>query len=123
MPTGEPPSPAWTFTLALGGTLAICSGCAIHLQAPEPDLGRPPPLAPAGGAIALSIMIWKGKLFRSLRNMARFFFTALVPGLKTEMPKEENSDPFPLGVAIAVGFAWAMVEEKLGSQPLFDMGI
>ncbi len=77
----------------------------------------------AGGAIALSIMIWKGKLFRSLRNMARFFFTALVPGLKTEMPKEENSDPFPLGVAIAVGFAWAMVEEKLGSQPLFDMGI
>lgn len=77
----------------------------------------------AGGAIALSIMLWKGKLLRSMRNMGRFFFTALVPGLTTEMPKEENSDPFPLGVAIAIGFAWAMIEEKLGAQPLFDMGI
>jgi prepilin peptidase CpaA len=77
-----------------------------------------------GGAMALSIMIWKGKLFRSMRNMARFFFTALIPGLTTEMPKEENSDPFPLGVAIAIGFAWAMVEEGwLHAQPIIDLGI
>ena len=77
-----------------------------------------------GGAMALAIMIWKGKLLRSMRNMFRFFFTALIPGLKTEMPKEENSDPFPLGVAIAIGFAWAMVEEGwLHAQPLIDLGI
>ncbi len=75
----------------------------------------------AGGAIALSIMIWKGKLWFSLKNMSRFFFTALTPGLKVEMPKEENSDVFPLGVAIALGFAWAMVEEGwLNAAPVFD---
>lgn len=75
----------------------------------------------AGGAMALSIMIWKGKLWFSLKNMGRFFLTALTPGLQVEMPKEENSDPFPLGVAIALGFAWAMVEEGwLDVVPLFN---
>jgi len=76
-----------------------------------------------GGAIALSIMIWKGKLFRSLGNMSRFFVTALVPGLQTEMPKEENSDPFPLGVAISGGFAWAMLEDGwMDAMPLLELG-
>ena len=75
------------------------------------------------GAMALSIMIWKGKLFASLRNMSRFFFTALIPGLSVEMPKEENSDPFPLGLAISGGFAWAMVEEGwLNAVPLLELG-
>jgi prepilin peptidase CpaA len=76
-----------------------------------------------GGAIALSIMIWKGKLFRSLGNMSRFFVTALIPGLQTEMPKEENSDPFPLGVAISGGFAWAMLEDGwMDAMPLLELG-
>jgi prepilin peptidase CpaA len=76
-----------------------------------------------GGAIALSIMIWKGKLLRSLGNMARFFFTALIPGLQTEMPKEENSDPFPLGLAISGGFAWAMLEDGwMDALPLLELG-
>lgn len=76
-----------------------------------------------GGAIALSIMIWKGKLFRSLGNISRFFFTALIPGLQTEMPKEENSDPFPLGVAISGGFAWAMLEDGwMDAMPLLELG-
>jgi prepilin peptidase CpaA len=75
----------------------------------------------AGGAMALSIMIWKGRLWFSLKNMGRFFLTALTPGLKVEMPKEENSDPFPLGVAIALGFGWAMVEDGLlNAAPLFE---
>ncbi len=75
----------------------------------------------AGGAMALSIMIWKGKLWFSLKNMGRFFFSALTPGLAVEMPKEENSDKFPLGVAIAIGFAWAMIEDGyLDAVPLFD---
>ena len=76
-----------------------------------------------GGAIALSIMIWKGKLIRSLGNMTRFFLTALTPGLQTEMPKEENSDPFPLGVAISGGFAWAMLEDGwMDALPLLELG-
>ncbi len=77
-----------------------------------------------GGAMALSIAIWKGNLWRTLRTTWRFFLSALIPGLKVEMPKEENSDKFPLGVAIAVGFAWAMVEEGwLNAAPLIDLGI
>ncbi len=63
-----------------------------------------------GGAMALSIMIWKGKLFGSLKRMGRFFLSVFVPFLETEMPKAEDSDVFPLGVAISCGFAWAMVE-------------
>ena len=67
--------------------------------------------------------LWKGKLLRSLGNMTRFFFTALAPGLQTEMPKEENSDPFPLGVAISGGFAWAMLEDGwMDALPLLELG-
>jgi prepilin peptidase CpaA len=74
------------------------------------------------GAMALSIMIWKGKLWRGLQNTFRFFLTALTPFMKTEMPKPENSDPFPLGVAIAVGFAWAIVEQGfLDAEPLIRL--
>jgi prepilin peptidase CpaA len=75
-----------------------------------------------GGALALATMIWKGKLWSGLRRVWRFFFTALVPGLKPEMPKEEEQDTFPLGVAIAGGFAWAMIEQGLlDAVPLFDL--
>ena len=66
-----------------------------------------------GGVMALSIMIWKGKLLASLRRTGRFFLSVFVPFLETEMPKTENSDVFPLGVAISGGFAWAMVEQGL----------
>ena len=72
-----------------------------------------------GGAMALSIMIWKGKLLASLRRTGRFFLSAFVPFLEVEMPRVENSDVFPLGVAISAGFAWAMVEHGLlNAEPL-----
>jgi len=74
LPTGEPPSPAWTFTLALGVTLAICSGCAIHLQAPEPDLGRPPPLAPAPERSHISVVA----------RLAHARLAAMVDGVRIE---------------------------------------
>jgi len=75
-----------------------------------------------GGAIALSIMIWKGKLIASLRRMGRFFLSAFVPFLEVEMPKVEDSDVFPLGVAISGGFAWAMVEVNLlDADPVIDV--
>jgi prepilin peptidase CpaA len=77
-----------------------------------------------GGAIALGLMIWKGKLLSSLKNIGRFFFTALIPMLETEMPKDENQIPFPLGVALAGGWLWAMAEEGLlNAMPLIDLGI
>jgi len=77
-----------------------------------------------GGFIALALMIWKGRLWSSLKNIFRFFFTAFIPGLQVEMPKDENQIPFPLGVALAGGWIWAMVEEGLlESMPLLDLGI
>jgi prepilin peptidase CpaA len=66
------------------------------------------------GALALGIMIWKGKLLRSLKNMWRFMYTSLIPFLETESLDEENSDPFPLGVAIVGGWAWALIEQWRG---------
>ena len=77
-----------------------------------------------GGAMALSIMIWKGKLLASLRRTGRFLISAFVPFLETEMPKAENSDVFPLGVAIAGGFAWAMIEVGLlHAEPILRINI
>lgn len=76
-----------------------------------------------GGVIAMGLMIWKGRFWSSMKNIFRFFFTALVPMLQTEMPKEENQIPFPLGVALAGGWLWAMAEEGLfAAAPLFDLG-
>ncbi len=77
-----------------------------------------------GGTMALSIMIWKGKLIPSLRRMGRFFLSVFVPFLETEMPKTENSDVFPLGVAISGGFAWAMVEQGLlHAEPILRINL
>jgi prepilin peptidase CpaA len=71
------------------------------------------------GVLAFGILIWKGKLLASLRRMGRFLFTALIPFLETEKLDVQNSDPFPLGVAIVGGFAWALVETHFGAGNLF----
>lgn len=77
-----------------------------------------------GGLIAMGLMIWKGRFLSSMKNIFRFFFTALIPVLETEMPKDENQIPFPLGVALAGGWLWAMAEEGLlNAMPLIDLGI
>lgn len=66
------------------------------------------------GALALGIITWKGKLLSSLKNMWRYIFTSLVPALETEQLDEQNSDGFPLGIAIVGGWAWALIEQQLG---------
>ena len=75
------------------------------------------------GAMALGILIWKGKFLASLRRIGRYMFTSLLPFLETEELKEEDSDPFPLGVAIVVGFAWAMIETHFGAAPLLEISL
>jgi prepilin peptidase CpaA len=75
------------------------------------------------GAMAFAILIWKGKLFASLRRIGRFMFTSLLPFLETEELKEEDSDPFPLGVAIVAGFAWALIETHYGAAPLLELSL
>lgn len=75
------------------------------------------------GAIAFGILIWKGKLFASLRRISRYMFTSLLPFLETEQLREEDSDPFPLGVAIVAGFAWALIETHFGAAPLLELSL
>lgn len=75
------------------------------------------------GAIAVGIMIWKGKLLNSLKRMGRFMFTSLIPTLETEKLEQDNSDAFPLGVAIVGGFLWAMIEKIYGAQALLDLNL
>lgn len=75
------------------------------------------------GAIAFGILIWKGKLFASLRRISRYMFTSLLPFLETEQLREEDSDPFPLGVAIVSGFAWALIETHFGAAPLLELSL
>lgn len=75
-----------------------------------------------GGMLAFATLIWKGKFFSGMRRIGRFFFTALTPGLQAEKPPQELQEPFPLGVALAAGFGWAMVEQGLlDAVPLFDL--
>ena len=74
------------------------------------------------GAMAFAVLIWKGRLLSSLRNIGRFMFTSFVPGLEVEELKEENQEFFPLGVAIVGGFLWALVEQQLGAKPFLDLG-
>jgi len=93
--------------------LAGCLGALVGLEVTALGLLY---MGLLGGVMAFGIMIWKGKLFASLKRMGRFFFTALIPFLETEMPDEEDSDPFPLGVAISGGFAWAIAEHLTGAQ-------
>ena len=66
------------------------------------------------GAMAFAVMIWNGKLLASLKNMWRYIYTSLMPFLETESLDAQNSDRFPLGVAIVGGWAWAMIEQHRG---------
>ncbi len=75
------------------------------------------------GAMALAIMIWKGKLLASLKNMWRFMYTSLIPFLETESLDAENSEKFPLGVAIVGGWAWALVEQYRGVSSILGIDL
>ncbi len=59
--------------------------------------------AMVGGLIAIVVIILRGRLFKSLRNVARTVFTALMPGYKTELPDPKDSFKIPYGYGISVG--------------------
>ena len=99
--------------------LAACLGALVGLETTALGLLY---MGLCAGAIALGIMIWKGKLLKSLRRMWRFLFTSLLPWMETESLDEANSDTFPLGVAIVAGFAWAMAEKFFGAESILGLG-
>ncbi len=63
----------------------------------------------AGGLIAIVAMTMKGRLLKSLKNVARTVWTFLAPGMEAEPLKKEDSLPIPFGLGIAFGTLWTVV--------------
>ncbi len=66
-----------------------------------------------GGLMAIILMIWKGTLWSSFKNIFRSFYTSLVPGLERVPLDPESSLPVPYGLAIVLGSLWAWSESYL----------
>ena len=62
-----------------------------------------------GGVVAVSVMLWKGVLWRGLRNALWTMITWALP-VQTRKLDPANSQKIPFGVAIALGSIWATVE-------------
>ena len=62
-----------------------------------------------GGALALSVMIWKGTLWRNLRNMALSAYTTLHPRRKRVPLVEVSQERIPFCLAISLGGLWALL--------------
>jgi len=74
-----------------------------------------------GGVIAVSVMLWKGVLWRGIRNSLWTVVTWALP-MKTQGLNPANSQRVPFGVAIALGTVWATLEglDLLRHMDLFD---
>ncbi len=62
-----------------------------------------------GGVVAVSVMLWKGVLWRGIRNSLWTIVTWALP-MPTQKLNPANSQKIPFGVAIALGSIWATVE-------------
>lgn len=69
-----------------------------------------------GGAIALSVAVWQGRFFGTMRRVGQMLFgvvfyrTGLVVGVE-----ENQSYKIPFGVAICLGTLWAQLVQILSS--------
>ncbi len=61
-----------------------------------------------GGGLALSVMIWKGTLWRNLKNMAVSAYTTIHPSRKRVPLAEVSQERIPFGLAISLGGIWAL---------------
>jgi prepilin peptidase CpaA len=71
----------------------------------------------AGGAIAMVLMTVKGRLIRSFCNVFRTIFTFVMPGLRHEPLKREDSLTMPFGLGIALGALWTLILFEIGVLP------
>ena len=62
-----------------------------------------------GGVVAVSVMLWKGVLWRGVRNALWTMITWFLP-VQTRKLDPANSQKIPFGVAIALGTIWASLE-------------
>ena len=68
----------------------------------------------SGGLIAIVVMLFRGTLWKSLKNVGRTVMTFLLPTLKTEPLDPADSIQVPFGFGIAVGTAWAWALDYFG---------
>ncbi len=62
-----------------------------------------------GGVVAVSVMLWKGVLWRGVRNALWTMITWALP-VQTRRLDPANSQKIPFGIAIALGCIWASLE-------------
>jgi len=62
-----------------------------------------------GGVVAVAVMLWKGVLWKGIRNALWTVITWVLP-IKTQPLDPANSEKVPFGVAIALGTVWASLE-------------
>jgi prepilin peptidase CpaA len=67
-----------------------------------------------GALMAVSAMIWRGVLFKSMRNILRTILTSIVPGFETVPLDPADSYPIHFGFAICMGTLWALIDQILG---------
>lgn len=66
-----------------------------------------------GGAMALVILVTKGRFIQSLRRVLRTLFTLLMPFLVAEPLSKDEGLKFPYGLGIAIGGAVALYLSRL----------
>lgn len=59
-----------------------------------------------GGALGLSIIVWKGRFLQTLRQFGQLIITLVYPGVPKVVPAQDLSVPF--GFAIAIGTLWTL---------------
>ena len=66
-----------------------------------------------GGALALLILLFSGKLVSFIRRMYRFVLTLMVKELELETPKIDRKLTMPFGIPIAIAAVWVKVANPL----------
>lgn len=66
-----------------------------------------------GGALALVLLVLKGRLMPFFRKFYRFFITVIDKNLETEFPKADPALKMPFGISIAVAAVWVWFDNPL----------
>lgn len=66
-----------------------------------------------GGAMALGILVFKGRIRDFVRKLYRFLLTLIDKNLVVEFPAVDRKLTMPFGIAIAVASVWVLFDNPL----------
>jgi prepilin peptidase CpaA len=66
-----------------------------------------------GGAMAIPLLIFKGRLRPFLEKIKRFLITSLHRGPRVEFPVADESLKMPFGISIAIAAVWIYLDNPL----------